>query len=81
MCGSCGIDSFQRDIPLDRSILLRMNTSVRHRGPDGEGYYEDDQVGLAMRRLSIIDLHTGQQPTSNESGDIWVVYNGEIYNG
>jgi asparagine synthase (glutamine-hydrolysing) len=57
-----------------------MNTSLQHRGPDGQGYYHDDQVGLAMRRLSIIDLHTGQQPISNESGDIWVVYNGEIYN-
>jgi asparagine synthase (glutamine-hydrolysing) len=57
-----------------------MNASLQHRGPDDEGYYEDDQVGLGVRRLSIIDLHTGQQPISNESGDIWVVYNGEIYN-
>jgi asparagine synthase (glutamine-hydrolysing) len=57
-----------------------MNASLQHRGPDDEGYYEDDQASLAMRRLSIIDLHTGQQPISNESGDIWVVYNGEIYN-
>ena len=57
-----------------------MNASLQHRGPDDEGYYEDDQVGLAMRRLNIIDLHTGQQPISNELRDIWVVYNGEIYN-
>jgi asparagine synthase (glutamine-hydrolysing) len=57
-----------------------MNASLRHRGPDDEGYYEDNHVGLAVRRLSIIDLHTGQQPISNEAGDIWVVYNGEIYN-
>ncbi len=80
MCGICGVVSFQPNVSLDRSILLRMNAALRHRGPDDEGYYEDDQVGLAMRRLGIIDLHTGQQPISNESGDIWVVYNGEIYN-
>lgn len=57
-----------------------MNDSIRHRGPDDEGFYQDGQASLAMRRLSIIDLHTGQQPISNEAGDIWVVYNGEIYN-
>lgn len=57
-----------------------MNDSIRHRGPDDEGYYQDAQASLAMRRLSIIDLHTGQQPISNETGDVWVVYNGEIYN-
>jgi asparagine synthase (glutamine-hydrolysing) len=80
MCGICGVVSFQPNSPADRSTLLQMNASIQHRGPDDEGYYEDDQVSLAMRRLSIIDLHTGQQPISNESGDIWVVYNGEIYN-
>jgi asparagine synthase (glutamine-hydrolysing) len=80
MCGICGIVSFQPDAHADRSTLLQMNASLQHRGPDDEGYYEDDQVALAVRRLSIIDLHTGQQPISNESGDIWVVYNGEIYN-
>jgi len=80
MCGICGVVSFQPNIRLDPSILARMNASLRHRGPDDEGYYEDDQAALAMRRLSIIDLHTGQQPISNESGDVWVVYNGEIYN-
>lgn len=57
-----------------------MNDSIRHRGPDDEGYFQDMQASLAMRRLSIIDLHTGQQPISNETGDVWVVYNGEIYN-
>jgi len=80
MCGICGVVSFQPNAPADRSTLLQMNASLQHRGPDDEGYYEDDQVGLAVRRLSIIDLRTGQQPISNESGDIWVVYNGEIYN-
>lgn len=80
MCGICGVVSFQPNARPDRSTLLRMNASLQHRGPDDEGYYEDDQVSLAMRRLSIIDLHTGQQPISNELGDIWVMYNGEIYN-
>ena len=80
MCGICGVVSFHPNAPVERSTLLQMNASLQHRGPDDEGYYEDDQAGLAMRRLSIIDLHTGQQPISNESGDIWVVYNGEIYN-
>jgi asparagine synthase (glutamine-hydrolysing) len=80
MCGICGVVSYQPNAPAERSILLQMNASLQHRGPDDEGYYADDQVGLGMRRLSIIDLHTGQQPISNESGDIWVVYNGEIYN-
>ena len=80
MCGICGVVSFQPNIPVDQSVLKRMNDSIRHRGPDDEGYYQDAQASLAMRRLSIIDLHTGQQPISNETGDVWVVYNGEIYN-
>jgi asparagine synthase (glutamine-hydrolysing) len=80
MCGICGVVTYQADIPVDRSVLQRMNDSIRHRGPDDEGYYQDAQASLAMRRLSIIDLHTGQQPISNETGDVWVVYNGEIYN-
>lgn len=80
MCGICGVVSFQPEHPVDRSLLKRMNDSIRHRGPDDEGYYQDAQASLAMRRLSIIDLRTGQQPISNERGDVWVVYNGEIYN-
>lgn len=80
MCGICGVVSFQPEIPIDKSILLRMNQSLHHRGPDDDGYYQDSQASLAMRRLSIIDLHTGQQPITNETADVWVVYNGEIYN-
>jgi asparagine synthase (glutamine-hydrolysing) len=57
-----------------------MTETLFHRGPDDEGYYQDTQAVLGMRRLSIIDLHTGQQPIANETGDVWVVYNGEIYN-
>lgn len=80
MCGICGIVSLQPGSVADRSILRGMNQTIHHRGPDDDGYYQDTQASLAMRRLSIIDLHTGQQPISNETGDIWVVYNGEIYN-
>ena len=80
MCGICGVVSFQPNVSLNRAILLQMNTALRHRGPDDEGYYEDNYASLAMRRLSIIDLHSGKQPISNEAGDIWVIFNGEIYN-
>ena len=57
-----------------------MNAALTHRGPDDEGYYLEGPVGLAMRRLSIIDLDGGHQPISNESGSVWTVFNGEIYN-
>jgi asparagine synthase (glutamine-hydrolysing) len=80
MCGICGVVSFEPGQSTDKSILEKMNHTLRHRGPDDEGYYRDSCASLAMRRLSIIDLFTGQQPISNEDGDIWVVYNGEIYN-
>ena len=57
-----------------------MNRKLVHRGPDDEGFYVAENVGLAMRRLRIIDLKTGHQPMSNEDGTIWIAYNGEIYN-
>lgn len=60
--------------------LCRMNNTLIRRGPDDEGYYEQPGIGLAARRLSIIDLETGRQPISNEAGTVWTVYNGEIYN-
>ena len=53
---------------------------IIHRGPDGEGYYVDDQVALVHRRLSIIDLEGGKQPMYNEDGSMVIVFNGEIYN-
>ena len=80
MCGICGIVHFDADQPISEHVLRQMNTVLSHRGPDDEGYYQDDQAGLAMRRLSIIDLRTGHQPISNETESVWVVYNGEIYN-
>lgn len=57
-----------------------MTESIRHRGPDGEGYYSDAYASLGHRRLSIIDVSSGHQPMANETEDMWIVYNGEIYN-
>jgi asparagine synthase (glutamine-hydrolysing) len=64
----------------DTAVLRRMCNLMAHRGPDDEGVYAEGPAGLGMRRLSIIDLATGQQPISNEDGTIWIVFNGEIYN-
>lgn len=80
MCGICGVFNFDRRRQVQRSWLANMNRQIAHRGPDDEGFFVSENVGLAMRRLSIIDLKTGHQPLSNEDGTIWLVYNGEIYN-
>jgi asparagine synthase (glutamine-hydrolysing) len=83
MCGICGIAlGNQADQSVDLSVLQRMAEIMRHRGPDSDGYHIslDQRVGLGFRRLSIIDLHTGDQPLANEDGSIWTVFNGEIYN-
>ena len=86
MCGICGIYTPNQQI--DRAVLQAMNDAIRHRGPDDEGFFVESGVGLANRRLSIIDLVTGHQPMSNEAcaeqqrsnGSIWITFNGEIYN-
>ena len=57
-----------------------MTDAIAHRGPDDCGYYHDDFAHLGHRRLSIIDVATGHQPMTNESGSLWIVYNGEIFN-
>jgi asparagine synthase (glutamine-hydrolysing) len=80
MCGICGIFSFEPSSPPDRQLLERMNRTMTHRGPDDEGYVISGTAGLAMRRLSIIDLESGKQPICNEDGSLWIVFNGEIYN-
>ena len=64
----------------DRGVLAEMNARIVHRGPDDDGFFVEQNVGLAMRRLSIIDIKTGHQPLSNEDERLWIVYNGEIYN-
>ena len=61
-------------------LLKKMADSIRHRGPDDDGYYISGPVGFGFRRLAIIDLNSGHQPISNEDGTIWIVFNGEIYN-
>jgi asparagine synthase (glutamine-hydrolysing) len=81
MCGICGIaipDKLDRGI--DSSALVRMRDSLTHRGPDDAGVFIDGSVGLAHRRLSIVDLAGGHQPMSNEDGRVWITYNGEVYN-
>jgi asparagine synthase (glutamine-hydrolysing) len=80
VCGICGIIHCEADRPVNQVILRSMNNAMIHRGPDDDGYHLEPGVGLAMRRLAIIDLAGGQQPMSNEDGSIWVVFNGEIYN-
>lgn len=79
MCGITGIVRSDGS-RVDRDLLERMNETIRHRGPDDEGYYFGDGVGLAIRRLSIIDLKHGHQPIHNHDGTAWIVFNGEIYN-
>lgn len=78
MCGICGF--WSRSDKLSESVLKGMNEQIRRRGPDGEGFYFDGGVGLAMRRLAIIDLAGGDQPIYNEDRTIAIVFNGEIYN-
>ncbi|MDD2774177.1 MAG: asparagine synthase (glutamine-hydrolyzing) [Elusimicrobiales bacterium] len=80
MCGICGVYNFGTGAAAGETELRRMNALLVHRGPDDEGFRLDGPVGIAMRRLSIIDLSTGHQPISNEDGTIWIVFNGEIYN-
>ncbi|OGS10419.1 MAG: asparagine synthase (glutamine-hydrolyzing) [Elusimicrobia bacterium RIFOXYA2_FULL_58_8] len=80
MCGICGIYNYGSGLPVTREDLKAVNDRLVHRGPDAEGFYTRENIGLAMRRLSIIDLSTGAQPISNESGSAWIVFNGEIYN-
>ncbi|MBZ0310647.1 MAG: asparagine synthase (glutamine-hydrolyzing), partial [Anaerolineae bacterium] len=79
----CGITGYFYLSPQSQNLsvdLQQMNQQLFHRGPDESGQFENGRVGLAMRRLSIIDLATGQQPMTNETQTIQVVFNGEIYN-
>ena len=80
MCGITGVFDTRGKTEISRSLLDRMNQSLFHRGPDAGGVHLESGVGLGHRRLSIIDLSTGQQPLYNEDGSVVVVFNGEIYN-
>lgn len=80
MCGIAGILEFDHGANADSGVLRRMCEIMAHRGPDDDGFFVRERIGLGMRRLSIVDLVTGHQPISNEDGSLWVVFNGEIYN-
>lgn len=78
----CGIAGTVTSAPNSESrrVLEAMTEVLRHRGPDGDGYYQDEWAALGHRRLSIIDLAAGSQPMTSESGQLWCTYNGEIFN-
>ncbi|HVT83617.1 MAG TPA: asparagine synthase (glutamine-hydrolyzing), partial [Chitinophagaceae bacterium] len=80
MCGITGITYFNKDREVNPATLKDMTDVIAHRGPDDEGFYINQNVGLGFRRLSIIDLSTGHQPLCNEDQSIWIIFNGEIYN-
>ena len=79
MCGICGVIHLDSK-PVTERLLEAMNDTLAHRGPSGAGYFIEDHVGLAMRRLSIIDVAGSDQPLYNEDESIVLVFNGEIYN-
>ncbi|HVL69548.1 MAG TPA: asparagine synthase (glutamine-hydrolyzing) [Vicinamibacterales bacterium] len=80
MCGIAGRFNYDPAHPVDERVLSAMTDVIAHRGPDAAGFYRDAGIGLGHRRLSIIDLATGDQPLANEDGQVQVVFNGEIYN-
>ncbi len=80
MCGITGIFETREKKEISREVLARMNETLRHRGPDEGSYHVEPGLGLGHRRLSIIDVATGQQPLYNEDGSVAVIFNGEIYN-
>src|SRR5687767_1453636 len=80
MCGIAGFVRSTGSQPGDDALLGAMCDAIRHRGPDDDGRRIIGAAALGMRRLSIIDVAGGQQPIANETGDVTVVYNGEIYN-
>ncbi|MBT3604267.1 MAG: asparagine synthase (glutamine-hydrolyzing) [Candidatus Latescibacteria bacterium] len=80
MCGIVGILNSDINAPVSKDILLAMNNAITHRGPDDSGHLIDRNVGIAMRRLSVIDVAGGHQPISNENKTCHIVFNGEIYN-
>jgi asparagine synthase (glutamine-hydrolysing) len=80
MCGICGVYRFAEDDPISPDGLETMKEMILHRGPNQEGTYVESFAGLGHRRLSIIGVSDGRQPLSNETGTVWISFNGEIYN-
>src|SRR5687767_14584252 len=79
MCGIAGMVAAPGR-EADAGLLQAMTDILAHRGPDGDGMHLDGRVGLGHRRLSIIDLVTGDQPMGSDDGRVWITFNGEIYN-
>jgi asparagine synthase (glutamine-hydrolysing) len=81
MCGIAGVFSVAGPLHLEMpATVRRMTTALAHRGPDGDGFLDNDQVSLGHRRLAIIDRAGGQQPMANEDETCWIIFNGEVYN-
>jgi asparagine synthase (glutamine-hydrolysing) len=80
MCGIAGVLALEGGEPPTEDLVSGMCSTIVHRGPDAEGLYVGDGVGLGARRLAIIDLVSGNQPLKNEDGNVVLVFNGEIYN-
>ena len=80
MCGICGVYNGGSQEPVSAQVIEHMTRLIEHRGPDDSGAYLDGPLGLGFARLSIIDLSGGHQPMSNETGDVWIAFNGEIWN-
>jgi asparagine synthase (glutamine-hydrolysing) len=80
MCGICGQYNYKNNKQVIPENIVKMANSIVHRGPDDEGFYYSNSIGLGFRRLSIIDLQGGHQPMSDQDKSVWIIFNGEIYN-
>jgi asparagine synthase (glutamine-hydrolysing) len=80
MCGIVGVLNSDPNHPVSRDLIIDMCAAIKHRGPDDEGVLVNRNIGIGMRRLSVIDVEGGKQPQQNEDGSIHIVFNGEIYN-
>src|SRR5205809_6655468 len=79
MCGIAGLIALHERRPVPQSSLRAMAKVLTHRGPDDEGFFVESGIGLASRRLSIIDVSDGHQPVANEDGSVIVIFNGELF--
>lgn len=80
MCGFVGVFNYQTQSFVKKDVVVKMNQLITHRGPDDEGYFDDDFLGLGFKRLSVIDVAGGHQPMTSDCGRYTLVFNGEIYN-
>ena len=80
MCGIAGIFDLKANRDINENVLTQMRDVLKHRGPDESGNYMSPGIGLAHRRLSIIDISTGKQPLTNKAQTVTIIFNGEIFN-